>query len=115
MGKNKKKKESEALLRIAIQAQNGTLPPPRKVTDLSEFFEPQQQAQKQDKIIGDLMYVPVDDDIDIKETHLAQLPPPCGTRSKTTDLDRYFKWQLKEELLQPGARLDKITCGCDSY
>ena len=54
------------------------------------------------------MYVQVDDDVDLKETNLAQLPPPREMQAKTTNLDRYFKWQLNGELSQPGVRLVKV-------
>ena len=52
---SERKRVSNVLHQIAIQAKDGTLPPPWKGSDLSKFFEPQQQAQKQEKGIGDVM------------------------------------------------------------
>ena len=105
MGKNKKKKESDALLAFAIQYKSGTLPP-RKIKDLSEMMEEEQQPQE--KRIGGALVIDIEDDLDVRDANLAQLRRPFGSRTVTTDLDRYFEWQLRWELSRENAQLDAI-------
>ena len=58
---------------------------------------------------GALM-VRVDDDLDVSILPTLSLPPPRkGECSKSIDEDRYFRWQLAQELKKPGARLDEIA------
>ena len=46
------------------------------------------------------------EDMDVKNTDVAQLRRSFGRRTPHTDLDLYFDWQLRWKLLHPNVRLE---------
>ena len=73
-------------------------------------FDPEEMNQQDSEqyTLGGALIVEAQDDLDVAEVELAALPPSRGRRTKNSDLDRYFRWQLDRELEAPGARLDRI-------
>ena len=54
------------------------------------------------------LYIRVDPDIEIADLETSVLNHPVGERSERKDLAHYFAWQLKYELSQPNAEIDRI-------
>ena len=54
------------------------------------------------------LYINLDPDINIWDHDTSVLDRPHGKRSKRGDEERYFRWQLKQELKEPNTRLDRM-------
>ena len=54
------------------------------------------------------LLIHLDPDIDIENHDTSVLDRPAGKRSKRDDEDRYFRWQLKQELSEPNVKLDRM-------
>ena len=108
MGKNTKRnqkdRERSALLDLSLHRAQGTRP---------EIMRPEEERAvheaEVEEMEGDAIVIRVDEDLEVTDVPLSDLPPSRHSkRTATTDEDRYFRWQLQQELATQGARLDRI-------
>ena len=69
----------------------------------------QDEQTPQERLIGGALVIGIED-LDVRDTDVAQLRQSFGRRTSHNDLNWYFYWQLKWELLHPNARLDAFKC-----
>ena len=112
MGKNNKRNRKDREYATLLGMSLGETLPERRVE--YDPFDPNPGTQNQDceRYTADgALLIEVQDDLDVRKVELAELPSSGsrGRPTKTTDANRYFRWQLDRELEVPGARLDRIS------
>ena len=104
---NRNARDRNALQRIALNIREGNVV---KTSGPCEFEPPKENNNAGEQYTAEgALKVVVDDDIDVSDIGTDILSKPDkGRRTKPKDVERYFKWQLNDELRQPGARQDSI-------
>ena len=104
--KNRKIREQQAFLDLYLERETGA--PPRRVT--VDVPDPETFGNDEAYEIDGALRVLVDKDLDVPDVKTSDLSAPKTgrPRTKTTDTDRYFEWQLQRELKRAGATLDSI-------
>ena len=106
--RNRKLRE-EAAFREMMDVRDGYRQPdsaPRRSPEL----ELQVQPQNQDQYTADgALIIAIDDDLEVPELSLADLPKARGYVSESGDVERSYQWLLQWELASNGSRLDAMT------
>ena len=106
--RNRKLRE-EAAFREMMDIRDGYRQPdpePRRSPELE--LQPQQQDQEQYTADGALI-IKIDDDLEVPELSLADLPKARGYVTESGDIERSYQWLLQWELASNGSRLDVMT------
>ena len=67
-----------------------------------------EEGKEKDEYEGSKLIINIQEDLDVKDLPISVLGPPSEKRTKHTDEERYFQWQLQWELEKPGTDLDGV-------